>query len=193
MKRKFQKEDLREIEFDFSYQKLMGKQKKISSWFQTICFLFFRVYFVAFLSLRNLFPSHLFLTKKRRSNLSWWWCFLFNFFLWKQKNLTQFSPVRKIFLYLLIDRLLKLIESRTCNLFSSFFHDSSSWHDLEKFFITLQWYLFPYPEIASWILILCVFCFFFHSLTLSFSLFSVNTSIRFPFKQTKKKKSFPGH
>lgn len=144
MKRKFQKEDLREIEFDFSYQKLMGKQKKISSWFQTICFLFFRVYFVAFFSLRNLFPSHLFLTKKRRSNLSWWWCFLFVFSM-KTENLTQFSPVRNIFLYLLIDRLLKLIESRTCNLFSSFFHDSSSWHDLERFFITMQWYLFSLP------------------------------------------------
>lgn len=68
---------------------------------------------------------------------------------------------KKITFYLLIDRLLKLIKSRTCNLFSSFFF---SWHDLERFFITTcdDTYLFssshskpPRPGITSWILIFC--------------------------------------
>ena len=54
------------MKFDFSYRKLMGKQKKISSWFQTICFSSFLWILLFSFSLSNLFPSHLFLTKKKK-------------------------------------------------------------------------------------------------------------------------------
>lgn len=91
------------------------------------------------------FPSHLFLTRRTPIYYDDDFPFFFELALKRKEklkeNLTQFSPTRKEgrFVYLLIDRLLKLIESRTCNLFSffCFFHDFASWHDLERFFITM--------------------------------------------------------
>lgn len=111
------------------------------------------------------FPTHLFLTKEERhrersrSNLSRWWCFPSFFVIegdGERKTWPNFRSQKKsceIPFYLLIDRLLNLIESRTCNL-SPCHLSRRRWHEFERFFITTRWYLFPaFLEIASWILI----------------------------------------
>lgn len=88
-----EKEDLQEIEFDFSYRKLMGKQKKISSWFLTICFLFLRA-FCCFLFLCVTF-FHPICSWPKKEDPIYHDDVFFLFFVRKKENLTQFPPARK--------------------------------------------------------------------------------------------------
>lgn len=77
--------------------------------------------FSVFTSIGNLFPSHLFLTKRKTIQFITMKLLFVCFVDVKGgKTWPNFhNQERKIFVYLLIDRLLKLIESRTCNLFAS--------------------------------------------------------------------------